>query len=173
MTKRRAESVTTETAEALADAQAEAPVSERAMPLAVNDKRDYRFKFRGNLFITPFLTIKGIRGGEREAKAELHRWLDAAIVSVESSGQADPKTLADVSPDAAMFSDASLLLLPEGTSVERDGLNWKVGLGNQTKVWRPGFSWHRVRMEIEQLRCALERSRRGEKPRLFAEGQPV
>ena len=133
-------------------------------------KRDYRFKLRPGLFATPFVTLKGIPGDEAEARAELHRWLDAAIVGVECNPIRDPKTLKDIANGRVVFDDGSALQLPEGCNVEQDRDMWNLSLAGKRFMWRVGFAWHRVHMEIEQLNCARDRAKRSEKPKLFPVG---
>lgn len=150
--------------------QNETPQEVLMPPTPAAEKRDYRFKFRGQ-FLTPFLTLKGVAGGEAEARAELHRWLDSAIVSIDSTGaSSDRKGLESVGDGKAKFTDGSALLLPEGLNVEQDRDVWNVSLAGKLFTWRNGFSWQRISSEIEQFNCAVERAKRAEKPKLFAAG---
>ena len=131
-------------------------------------KFDYRIKLKPGLLATPFVTLKGLAGDEAEAIAELHRWLDAAIIGVECNPQCDPKTLEDITDGKAKFADGSAVLLPEGLNVEQDRDVWNVSLAGKLFTWRKGFSWNRITMECEQIRCAVDRVKRAEKPKLFA-----
>lgn len=156
-----------------------------APPAAVPaPKTDYRFRFRGAYgqppaWLPPFLTIYGVEGGESVARAELHRQLDEAIAGVDANARKDQQTLQSVAEGFARFADGALIELPPNCTVEAEGETsvpgggpqvWKVTVAGKTMVWRPGFSWHRVRGDVAQLRCVGENAQRAKRPKLFPVG---
>ena len=157
------EDLTVSLAPPIADAGTPSPAS------APPRKHDYRFQMRGRLFAMQSITMQGVEGGVEEARKELHRWVDAAIVGIEANTIRDAKTLRDVANGFALFNDESTLPLPAKAIVKAETndagkpLAWTVTLDGLLKQWRPGFSWNRVRSEIEQLQVVrmkpAERSR--------------
>lgn len=168
-------------------------LSESTLPIPVSaqtaQKATWRFKLR---YPWPLMdiAIEGVNGGEEEARRELLRQMESAIVSASKFQPPPSRYLEKVANGLAYFSDGSYLPLPDGAVVvgkilainpdtndeyftdagEADPIAWQItvpGMSKRVVTWRRKFGQVRVRQEIEGFRCDRERKRLNEVPKLF------